>query len=91
MGRTAGNGIEGAGEADLRILGEEPKDDRRLCEIAGGFMGRGVPGTEGDGAGEYGASTVPSGRVCGRIPRSGGAGLLVDIRRGRSIFVILLC
>ena len=30
IGRTAGRGIDGAGEADLRIDAEEPKDDRRL-------------------------------------------------------------
>ena len=30
IGSTAGRGIEGAGDADLRMEGEEPKDDRRL-------------------------------------------------------------
>ena len=30
FGMTAGKGIEGAGEAERRIDGEEPKDDRRL-------------------------------------------------------------
>ena len=54
IGRTAGNGREGAGEADRRKDGEEPKEDRRLCVSAvGGSIGgdvRGVPGA--DGAGE---------------------------------------
>lgn len=58
IGLTAGNGIEGAGDADLRMDGEDPNDERRLCETAGGFMGSakevGVPGM--DGAGEPGAS-----------------------------------
>lgn len=53
IGRTAGRGIDGAGEAERRIEGEDPKEDRRLCEIAGGFIGRandvGVPGIEGPG------------------------------------------
>lgn len=30
IGRTAGNGIDGAGDADLRMDADEPKDDRRL-------------------------------------------------------------
>lgn len=30
IGLTAGNGIDGAGDADLRMDGDEPKDDRRL-------------------------------------------------------------
>ena len=53
-GLTAGNGNDGAGDADLRKDGEDPKDDRRLEPIAGGSMGRGVVrGVPGfDGAGE---------------------------------------
>ena len=57
-GITAGSGIEGLGDTDR--LTEvpppicEPKDDRRLCEVGGGFIGSasdcGVPGA--DGAGE---------------------------------------
>jgi hypothetical protein len=53
--RTAGRGSEGAGAGDCDCLkdGEEPKDDRRLCEMAGGSIGRGVvrgvPGFEGAG------------------------------------------
>ena len=94
IGLTAGKGIDGAGEADRRIDGEEPKDERRLCEIAGGFMGsakeEGVPGI--DGAGETGFTTVASSWIGVREPRSGGAGLLEDIRRpGKSILVTLLC
>ena len=30
MGLTAGSGIEGAGEAERRIAGEDPNEDRRL-------------------------------------------------------------
>jgi hypothetical protein len=58
IGLTAGNGIDGAGEADRRIEADDPKDDRLLCEIAGGFIGSanevGVPGI--DGAGDVGAT-----------------------------------
>lgn len=37
---TAGNGIEGAGEADRRIEVEDPKEDLRLWLTAlGGFIG----------------------------------------------------
>lgn len=51
---TAGKGSEGAGDTDRRIEGDEPNDERRLCEVgAGGFMGKarlcGVPGTDGTG------------------------------------------
>ena len=92
IGLTAGNGSDGAGDADRRIDADEPKEDRRLCEYAGGFMGRadevGVPGIEG--AGDAGAAD--SGTNWARDANSCGAGLLDDIRRGgRSIFVILLC
>lgn len=54
-GRIAGSGSEGpgAGDADRRKDGDEPNDDRRLCEIIGGSIGsgvtRGVPGFEGAG------------------------------------------
>lgn len=94
IGLTAGKGIEGAGEAERRIDGDDPKDERRLCEIIGGFMGNareaGVPGI--DGAGDAGANEVESAVSCGRGLGSGGAGLLAEIRRaGRSIFMILLC
>lgn len=51
IGNTAGRGIDGAGEADRRIEGDDPKEERRLWEIAGGFMGNasevGVPGIDG--------------------------------------------
>lgn len=40
FGITAGRGIEGAGESDLRIEGDEPNEDLRLCDVGGGFMGR---------------------------------------------------
>jgi hypothetical protein len=54
-GRTAGSGSDGpgAGDAERRKDGDDPNEDRRLCEIAGGSMGRGVvrgvPGFEGAG------------------------------------------
>ena len=95
MGSTAGKGIDGAGEADLRTEGDEPNDERRLCEMAGGFIGSasdvGVPGIEG--AGDPGATDNESAARCPpRALVSGGAGLLADILRpGRSIFVTLLC
>lgn len=59
-GLTAGNGNDGAGDADLRKDGDDPKDDRRLEPIAGGSMGRGVArGVPGfDGAGEAMASPL---------------------------------
>lgn len=74
--------------------GEEPKEERRLCVMAGGFIGSakdvGVPGI--DGAGDPGAKAMASDAVCVRRLGSGGAGLLDDIRLlGKSIFVILLC
>ena len=86
--------MDGAGDADLRMAGDELKDERLLCELAGGFIGRareiGVPGTEG--AGEPGARLWVSGGKYGLNPRSGGAGLLEDILLpGKSILVILLC
>jgi hypothetical protein len=55
-GMTAGNGImDGLGETDRRRFGPacEPNDDRLLCEVGGGFIGRardcGVPGADGLG------------------------------------------
>lgn len=53
-GRTAGSGSEGAGDADRRKDGEEPKEDLRLVVIAGGGsigkgVARGVPGFDGAG------------------------------------------
>lgn len=55
-GMTAGSGMDGLGETERRIewADTEPNEERRLCEVAGGFMGKardwGVPGA--DGAGE---------------------------------------
>lgn len=74
--------------------GEDPNEDRRLCEIVGGFIGSardvGVPGI--DGAGEPGASEGVSAARCPLRLESGGAGLLDDILLdGRSIFATLLC
>lgn len=94
FGMTAGRGIDGAGEAERRIDGDEPKDDRRLCDVGGGFIvGRasdcGVPGM--DGTGEP-IVRLESATNEARPPKSGGAGLLEDTRRaGRSILVTLLC
>lgn len=94
FGITAGRGIDGAGETDRRIEGDDPKDERRLCEVGGGFIGRakdwGVPGA--DGAGEPTAKADSCATNEARPPKSGGAGLFEDTRRaGRSIFVTLLC
>lgn len=94
LGMTAGSGIEGAGEAERRIDGDEPNEDRRLCEVGGGFIGRasdwGVPGA--DGAGEPAAKADACATKDARPPKSGGAGLLDEIlRAGKSIFVTLLC
>ena len=94
IGRTAGKGMDGAGDAERRMDGDEPKEERRLCVIAGGFIGSardvGVPGIEG--AGDAGARDDGSGPINVRDPESWGAGLLDDILRpGRSILVTLLC
>lgn len=94
IGLTAGKGMDGAGEAERRMEGDDPKDDRRLWDMSGGFIGSardaGVPGI--DGAGEAGAKEADSTLSCGRGLGSGGAGLLVEIlRAGRSILIILLC
>lgn len=86
-GLTAGSGIDGAGDADLRTEGEEPKEERRLNDTGGGSIGNrpviGVPGVEGPGddtATELLVVDWP------RSPISGGAGLFDDIRlAGRSI------
>lgn len=96
LGMTAGNGMDGAGEADRRIEGDDmaPKDERRLCDVGGGCIAGkardcGVPGI--DGTGEP-APSVDSGAKEARAPKSGGAGLFEDMRRaGRSILVTLLC
>jgi hypothetical protein len=88
--------MEGAGEADRRD--DEPKDDRRLWDVGGGFIGRardcGVPGAEGptaDGAGDPALAESCETKEA-RLPKSGGAGLFEDTRRaGMSIFDILPC
>jgi hypothetical protein len=93
-GITAGRGIEGAGETERRMDGEEPNDERRLCDVGGGFIGRanelGVPGA--DGTGDPAPIIAPSDTKWALPEKSGGAGLVEDIlRAGRSIFVTLLC
>ena len=64
IGLTAGKGIDGAGDADLRRDGEDAKDDLRLCVNGGGFIGNarevGVPGIDAEGAGEAGARSPPA-------------------------------
>ena len=79
---TAGKGIDGAGETDRR---EEEKDDRRLwLTTLGGFMGRevevGVPGA--DGTGDPMDVVESKTDSWERWPKSGGAGLLEEMRRG---------
>lgn len=97
---TAGRGIEGAGETERR---DEEKDDLRLWLMTlGGFMGSatevGVPGAEGTGdpidAPEVGPGptegTASMTDSWARWPKSGGAGLLDEMRRGgRSDFMWL--
>ena len=78
---TAGNGIDGAGDADRR----EEKDERLLwLTTLGGFMGKatevGVPGAEGAGEPTEGFGSRTDSEA--RCPKSGGAGLLDDIRLG---------
>jgi hypothetical protein len=55
-GMTAGRGIDGLGDCDLCLIDWlmwEPKDERRLCVVGGGFIETasdcGVPGAEGFG------------------------------------------
>lgn len=94
-GLTAGRGRAGAGEADRRIAGEEPNEERRLEAVGGGSIGigmvMGVPGFEG--AGE--AMARPPAALadeCLCNSAGAGAGLCVDIRRpGRSILLNLPC
>jgi hypothetical protein len=93
-GMTAGSGNDGAGETDRLMDGDEPNEDRRLCEVgAGGFIGRarlwGVPGTEGTGDPTPCDSASATNEA---LPKSGGAGELEDIRLpGKSIRDTLLC
>ena len=80
-GLTAGNGMADAGDAERRIDGEEPKEDRRLIVTGGGSIGSGpvfgVPGVEGTGD-EIAIELLVD---WFRVPKSGGAGLLDEIRR----------
>lgn len=87
MGMTAGSGIDGAGDTERR---NDEKDDRRLwLTTLGGFMGSaadvGVPGAEGTGDPMDGAGPPPAASMTdswARWPKSGGAGLLDEMRRG---------
>lgn len=81
MGITAGKGIDGAGESERR---EENEERRLWLTTLGGFMGSvaevGVPGAEGTGDPmDVAESNTDS---CARWPKSGGAGLLEEMRRG---------
>jgi hypothetical protein len=88
-GLTAGkgnDGTEGTGEADRRIDGDDPKEERRLSENGGGSIGKlivfGVPGVEGAGE-AMGMGLLVDWAL---LQMSDGAGLLEGIRRaGRSI------
>jgi hypothetical protein len=88
IGITAGSGIDGAGDTDRR----EEKDDRRLWLMTlGGFIGKatdvGVPGADGIGEPTAAADSTDSWAL---NPKSGGAGLLEEIRRGgRSLLLWL--
>lgn len=93
-GRTAGKGSDGAGEADRRIAGDEPKDDRLLEAVRGGSMGKGVvmgvPGFEG--AGEAIARPVALAVDECRCTVSTGTGLCVEtLLPGRSILLNFPC
>lgn len=90
-GLTAGNGREGAGEADLRIAGDDPKEDLREDAVGGGSIGSGVvigvPGFEG--AGDAMARDALAVEEC-LWPgiASGGAGLCADtLLPGKSILL----
>lgn len=52
-GFTAGSGRDAAGDAERRMDGDEPNEERRLCDTGGGSIGildtEGVPGVEGTG------------------------------------------
>jgi hypothetical protein len=91
---TAGSGIDGAGDADRRMEGDEPNEERRLCDVGGGCIcgnasDWGVPGIEGTGDP---IARLESAAKDARPPKSGGAGLFEETRRaGRSILVTLLC
>jgi hypothetical protein len=96
-GMTAGSGMaDGLGDTDRLIEPPicEPKDDLLLCDVGGGFIGIasdcGVPGAEG--IGDPATSCTNDARCELLIPKSGGAGLSEEMRRGgRSIFATLLC
>lgn len=96
FGMTAGRGMDGAGDAERRIDGDDiaPKEERRLCDVGGGCMAGkakdcGVPGIDGTGEPTLRAESAANEALA---PKSGGAGLFEDMRRaGRSIFVTLLC
>lgn len=93
-GITAGKGKdEGAGETERWRETEELNEERRLCEVGGGFIGSasevGVPGMDGTGepTDRFGLSVTKEARPV----KSGGAGLLVDILLvGKSILATLL-
>lgn len=81
---------------DLLRDGDELKELRRLAASIGGFMGSendvGVPGV--DGAGEGTIAEEFGGKSELLTGKSGGAGLLDEMRRprgGRSIFEIFPC
>jgi len=88
---TAGRGRAGDGDAERRKAetedwaGDPEKEERRLVEKGGGFMGSemdvGVPGVEGVGEGATGSETWVDRVVVDTGGMSGGAGL-PDIRRG---------
>ena len=93
-GLTAGNGSEGAGEAERRMAGEEPNEDLRLEAVMGGSIGRGVargvPGLEGAGEAIAKAEALAVDECL--WTESIGAGLCVDtLRPGRSILLNLPC
>lgn len=89
MGITAGKGIDGAGLTERR---DDEKEDLRLwLMMLGGFMGKaidvGVPGADGTGDPTAALVALMPGTASStanweRWPKSGGAGLLEEMRRG---------
>jgi len=94
-GLTAGSGNAGDGEAERRDAemedwaGDPEKEERRLEENGGGFIGSemdvGVPGVEGVGEGAIVSGTWVDRVVVDTGGRSTGTGLSDMRRAGKSI------
>lgn len=89
IGMTAGRGIDGAGLTERRD--DENEDLRLWLMMLGGFIGKaievGVPGADGTGDPMAALVALTPGIASStanwdRCPKSGGAGLLEEMRRG---------